>query len=537
MYTAFFGLNENPFAITPDPRYLYMSERHREALAHLIYGAVESGGFVQLTGEVGTGKTTVTRAFLEQLPERVDAALVLNPKLTALELLETIAEELHVTLAPGPHTPKRLIDTLNDYLLGAYARGRRTVVVIDEAQNLSPEVLEQVRLLTNLETDRHKLLQIFLVGQPELRELLARREMRQLAQRVTARYHLEPLDERETGDYIHHRLRVAGGSDSTFPPAAVRAVYTASTGIPRLINVICDRALLGAYAADWRQVSPGIVRVAAREIAGEAVGSDMQTAAVRPWRIALPAAAIGAALAAALLLALRWLPLPDSLFAGGEEPPSTTQTQKDPSFTPIQRTQPEIPLADRTQAEQVLWATWGESLAAGDACLQGDETGLRCYFGVGGMELLRQFDRPALLSMQSGSHSGYGVLVALNGGDATIDFGGERRTLAVSDLLPLLSGEFMLLWRPPPEARLLRPGARGTPVAWLSRALAQVDGGHTVEELDPVMDGRLEARVRAFQRARGLDVDGLVGEQTLLYLTTAANLPPGPRLSAPPPAQ
>src|SRR6201996_8432541 len=248
MYTSFFGLNEKPFAITPDPRYLYLSERHAEALAHLLYGINEAGGFIQLTGEVGTGKTTIVRTLLSRVPQHADVAVILNPRVTATEFLLTICEELGLGLDEADRTSaKEMVDALNRRLLAAHSDGRRVIVIVDEAQNLSTEVLEQVRLLTNLETATQKLLQIILIGQPELRELLDRSELRQLAQRITGRYHLCPLSKQETQEYVNHRLRVAGASGGIFTPAALGQVHRVSGGVPRVINVCCDRALLGAY--------------------------------------------------------------------------------------------------------------------------------------------------------------------------------------------------------------------------------------------------------------------------------------------------
>ncbi|MGC1388548.1 MAG: AAA family ATPase, partial [Steroidobacteraceae bacterium] len=269
MYTSFFGLSEKPFAITPDPRYLYLSERHAEALAHLLYGINESGGFIQLTGEVGTGKTTVVRTLLSRIPHHADVAVILNPRLTPVEFLLTICEELGVPLAAADRdSVKEMVDALNRRLLSAHAEGRRVIVIVDEAQNLSAEVLEQVRLLTNLETATQKLLQIILIGQPELRELLDRTDLRQLAQRITGRYHLRPLSREETLQYVRHRLRVAGASGEIFTSAALREVHRLSSGIPRVINVCCDRALLGAYTQEERRLGPGLVRRAAGEVYG-----------------------------------------------------------------------------------------------------------------------------------------------------------------------------------------------------------------------------------------------------------------------------
>src|SRR5215472_14624212 len=275
MYLSFFGLNEKPFAITPDPRYLYLSERHAEALAHLLYGINEAGGFVQLTGEVGTGKTTIVRSLLAQTPKNAEIALILNPKMTAPEFLLTICEELGIGV-PDAATGslKDLVDILSEYLLRAHAAGHRVVLVVDEAQNLSPEVLEQVRLLTNLETNTQKLLQIILIGQPELRELLARNELRQLAQRITGRYHLNPLSHEETAAYVRHRLRVAGATTDILVPPALNAVFSLSQGVPRVINVICDRALLGAYSLDRHRVTASLVRSAAAEVFGRRFTPD-----------------------------------------------------------------------------------------------------------------------------------------------------------------------------------------------------------------------------------------------------------------------
>ncbi|MCS6946174.1 MAG: AAA family ATPase, partial [Steroidobacteraceae bacterium] len=267
MYQSFFGLNEKPFAITPDPRYLFLSERHAEALAHLLYGINEAGGFVQLTGEVGTGKTTIIRSLLARAPNNAEIALILNPRITGLEFLLTICEELGIGVPDSAvGSGKELVDILNRYLLRAHGAGRRVVLIVDEAQNLAPEVLEQVRLLTNLETESQKLLQIILIGQPELRELLARPELRQLAQRMTARYHLDPLSSSETAAYVRHRLRVAGGTRELFTSGALAELHRLAGGIPRLINIIADRALLGAYTREQQKVGAKLVRSAAAQV-------------------------------------------------------------------------------------------------------------------------------------------------------------------------------------------------------------------------------------------------------------------------------
>ncbi|MFV0438370.1 MAG: AAA family ATPase [Desulfopila sp.] len=298
MYLDYFGFASDPFSISPDPRFLYLSDQHREALAHLLYGIRNSGGFVLLTGEVGTGKTTICRCLLQQLPEDTDVVLLWNPKMSVLELLASICDELQIAYPERGMSVKLLIDRLNASLLAAHGRGRSVVIIIDEAQNLRRDVLEQLRLLTNLETNTCKLLQIILLGQPELLEMLARPEMRQLAQRVTARYHLLPLPRAEVGKYLEHRLAVAGSRGQIFPPAVVPLLHTFSHGVPRLINILCSRALLGAYAQGRDMVSPSLMKMAALEVMG-----------ALPNRFSWPrAVVIGLAVLAATLLGTWFVP-------------------------------------------------------------------------------------------------------------------------------------------------------------------------------------------------------------------------------------
>lgn len=269
MYNEFFGFSEAPFSIAPDPRYLYMSGRHSEALAHLLYGIRGEGGVVLLTGEVGTGKTTVCRCLLEQLPEDCDVAFIFNPKLNIEELLSTICDELRIPYPSRLRSIKRFVNLINRHLLAAHARRRKTILIIDEAQNLGIDVLEQLRLLTNLETNQRKLLQIILLGQPELRERLAMPELCQLEQRIIARYHLDKLSRQEVAAYVSHRLGVAGVRRSLFPSRVLSRLYRYTRGTPRLINVICDRALLGAYVQGNEVVDRRTLDSAAREVLGE----------------------------------------------------------------------------------------------------------------------------------------------------------------------------------------------------------------------------------------------------------------------------
>ncbi len=269
MYTHYFGLTEKPFAIAPNPRYLYMSELHREAMAHLLYGISSEGCIILLTGGVGTGKTTVCRCLLEQLPATTDIALILNPKLTIMDLFKTICEELKIPIPEESPTIKTYVDRLNIYLLDAHAKGRNTALIIDEAQNLDVEILEQLRLLTNLETNTNKLLQIVLIGQPELQHTLVDPKLSQINQRITTRYHLGPLQTADVDTYIQHRIAIAGGNSRNvlFSTKAIQYVAKFSKGIPRVINLLCDHALLGAYADNQDHVSLKIMKKAARELA------------------------------------------------------------------------------------------------------------------------------------------------------------------------------------------------------------------------------------------------------------------------------
>jgi len=245
-----------------------MSTKHREALAHLVYGVNSEGAFVLLTGEVGTGKTTICRCMLDRLPENCDTAFIMNPRLTDLELLAAICDEIGIKYTGDTTSVKSFVDLINRRLLDSHAAGRRTLLIIDEAQNLSADVLEQLRLLTNLETNRFKLLQIVLIGQPELRDMLAKPGLRQLSQRITARFHLEPLSAKEVADYVDHRLMVAGAHRRLFPGSIARRLFKLSKGIPRVINLICDRALLGVYAQGRESVDLKTLRKAASEVLG-----------------------------------------------------------------------------------------------------------------------------------------------------------------------------------------------------------------------------------------------------------------------------
>lgn len=549
MYTSFFGLNEKPFSITPNPRYLYMSERHTEALAHLIYGIKDGGGFVQLTGEVGTGKTTLIRGLLQRLPDNADIALILNPQLSATEFLEAILEELSIDIPEKSDSIKALIDALNKYLLANYSNGRRTILIVDEAQNFSVDVLEQIRLLTNLETARHKLLQITLIGQPELRTILARNDLRQLAQRITARYHLQPLTQIETQEYVAHRLKVAGATRPIFSQPACRELYRLSGGIPRVINVISDRALLGAFTIDQQLIEPRLVRQSAAEVYGQ--DPNMESG----WRVALRFAAVASVgallIAAAVITVLRFtdvrspttsntqsvvLPAPQ-IATTAQEPVAgraisevgATPVETVLAAKPVETALEELLLAeaentDTRSAFQHLFSIWGVAFEEKNvrACEHARNYQLSCFYKRGSLTQIQQLDRPAILTLHDlfgGTHQV--VLIGLNANTAVIALGGAEHAISTASLSELWFGEYMLLWRPQlATIKSFMPGMQDPDVTWLRRSLATIQGSPINPMQSDVFDAELEARVRDYQIARRLAVDGLVGQQTQIVINS-----------------
>lgn len=528
MYAAYFGLDENPFSITPDPRYLYLGRRHAEALAHLLYGIREGGGFIQLTGEVGTGKTTLTRSLLEELPEDVDVALILNPRLDISEFLAAICQELHIDVPAGAGNRER-IDALNRHLLDRHAAGRRTVLIIDEAQNLSVDVLEQVRLLTNLETARTKLLQILLIGQPELRETLAQPELRQLAQRVTARYHLDPLDRDELDDYIQHRLGVAGARAPIFNRRALQRAWRHSGGIPRLANIICDRALLGAFTREEREVTARMVDTAASEVMGPKLKTTGRQKQHPAWHRSLLAGGI----LAAVLLGLSLSPLPGTLINAGQPPQATVQEAHVPGFDDWL-----LQHADSTTTDtalDTLFRTWGARYEPGNgpACEQAEQQGLRCLYERGTWRSLRQLDRPAVLSLEDESGNPFQVVITTAGQDSVQLAAGKARTIIDTGTLNRWwLGEYLALWQPPALLEIpLSRGSQGPGVRWLREQLeAALGEAETVTDAG-IFDAGLEARVREFQARERLTIDGIAGERTIARLVTLTGADDAPALA------
>ena len=523
MYLEFFGLAEPPFSITPDPRFVFLSERHRDALAHLLYGVGQGGGggFVQLTGEVGTGKTTLSRLLLEQLPENTRVALVLNPRLSPTELLETIAEELKLDAAPARGSIKALVDLLSHYLLDAYAQGLRVVLVLDEAQNLSTEALEQVRLLTNLETPTQKLLQIILLGQPELREKLARPELRQLAQRITARYHLAPLDEAETDAYLRHRIAVAGGKRFPFTRLGMRALHRVTGGVPRLINIIAERALLAGYVTDEPQVGESLVTHAADEVLD------------RPRRTRRRLAAAIFTVAAVVLAVFGWRWMAQT--APAPPPETAPALAPAPAAESLSAALAGVPEGSELAAWTHLLALWKvdpAQVAVRDAarCPALVTRDLSCLRGGGNLAKLEALDRPVLLALRDRERALLALLLGIDEGRVALDLGSRTATVSRADLEAHWLGEYLALWRMPLTVDdRIRRGAIGAPVAWLQRQLAAFDTLDVSEAGPPLFDAALEARVRRVQSQFGLLPDGIVGPETQLALTSRDAS--GPRLA------
>jgi general secretion pathway protein A len=526
MYAAYFGLKHEPFSIAPDPRYLFMSERHREALAHLLYGLSGGGGFVLLSGEIGTGKTTVCRLFLEQIPANCNVAYIFNPKLTVTELLQSVCDEFNIAAAGNgivPPTVKDYLDPLNEFLLKAHAAGRNNVLVIDEAQNLSAEVLEQLRLLTNLETRERKLLQIILVGQPELRNMLARPELEQLAQRVIARYHLGVLTPTETGQYIQHRLEVAGlDRPLPFERKALQRIHRLSRGVPRRINLLCDRALLGAFASSRAAVDRGTVDKAAFEVFGA-----QAAAAPRGRRVAV-ALGLGFAAVAGLFAAaghvVREAGAPDPIAALlGRAPAASAPARARPASSALRLAPPTL-LRDQDQAWRELAQAWKVDAVAGEPCRVLPKERLHCFSKNLTLASIRELGRPGILTLDGdGGAPSYAVLTALTRESATLRAAGAEQTVALTALARRWRGDFATLWRAPPGYTGRVADTQGQTVDWIAARLAVLNGTEPPAQ-GAFFDGRLKSQLRAFQLAHGLEPDGQPGPMTLMQLNRVAGV-------------
>jgi general secretion pathway protein A len=569
MYAPFFGLSKEPFSIAPDPRFLFMSDQHREALAHLLYGLRAGGGFVLLTGEIGAGKTTVFRCFLEQVPPECTVAYVFNPKLTVAELLQTVCMEFGLPPVADPNSVKAHVDLLNAFLLAAHGEGRQAILVIDEAQSLSADVLEQLRLLTNLETTERKLLQIVLIGQPELRDMLARPELEQLAQRVIARYHLGALSADESQQYIRHRMAVAGtGAQMPFDGPALARIHALSRGVPRRINLLADRALLGAYAQGRQRADARTVNQAALEVFGQ----RPQPAGLPRWGLALAGALVlGVALGwgltaewgsssaaatasgAASVATSVAAPSPATAVADAAVVPAAT-ARNDPPASARVPTQAKSPapvpagvapppggaalddpaplLAAAQPSPATAWRElalqWHVAVGEGEPCSAVAQAKLACLrSAAGGLPLVRQLARPGLLTLRGDDGQVvYAQLLALGDHGATLQAGSQRFELTLPALARVWRGEFATLWRTPPGWRP-DAGPQGDAAlrTWVAAQLSAAGQAGAAP---------LAERVRAFQVAQGLPPDGVAGPMTLIALMRlpAAGSADEPRLGA-----
>jgi general secretion pathway protein A len=547
MYTDFFRLKQAPFSIAPDPRYLFMTQGHREALAHLLYGVNTGGGLVLLTGEIGAGKTTVCRYFLEQVPAKCNVAYIFNPKLTVTELLQAICDEFRVGFRQeGTHAAsvKDYVDALTGYLLASHAGGQNNVLIIDEAQNLSAEVLEQLRLLTNLETNERKLLQIILIGQPELRAMLDRPELQQLSQRVIARCHLQALSEQETASYIQHRLGIAGmTAPSPFPRHSVKLIHQLTQGVPRRINLLADRALLGAYSRDKRQVSRAMIAKAAAEVFGANTRDSnkkkersrftmsgkmtLAASAVAIWAIAWTLSSFMSGYGAREPVMATETPVVTEEAAISASAPATSTTPRTPT-TPILSEADGTSgsgLEDKNAAYQQLAKLWGVSLPPEEPCVAARELNLHCYRSSRGFAELRQLDRPALLTMRDRSGRIYHVLLTgLSDSSAALSAGNASQTVSLLVLARYFDGDFTTLWRAPRLHRgHLEVGTKGLEVDWVAAQLAKLNG-NKAPEANQVFDKNMVERIREFQAAQGLQADGVVGPLTFMHLNRVAGV-------------
>jgi len=545
MYLDHFSLNERPFSISPDPRFLFLSNRYREALAHLTYGVEDGGGFVLLTGEVGTGKTTVCRCLLQQLPEKTRLAFVLNPKLNSLELLATICDELHIEYPENCTSLKTLTDKISEYLLKCYEQGLSVVVMIDEAQNIDTEVLEQIRLLTNLETNQKKLLQIILVGQPELQEKLGQRNLRQLAQRITARYHLRPLNLKETVAYVIHRIKIAGSRKNLFSRKSIELLHTKTAGIPRLVNTICDRALVAATSRNKNEVDHRIMRDAIYDVlGGDTTPDKLQNTTKIKW---LKWSVVGLSILLLFIIAflLGQLSIESPAKSNSEitgqigtiseqrnTPPKTEINNE--NIDEISQAQSSKSLLNKMLANErwdtngnwsmqkllELWQVKYTPLTDGDSCEFAANYGLLCQSMRGNWQQLRQFNRPAILKFSAGLQGEFwGALKSLSGLDATFLFGDNEVTIQIDELSTLWTGEYQILWQAPGGYQGdINLGDHGESVSWLNRKMQEL-----VDENLPssyVFDKSLQAALKTYQKQRNINADGIAGMQTILTINT-----------------
>ena len=563
MYTDYFGLKEKPFSITPDPRYLYMSEQHQDALAHLLYGIQEGEGFVLLTGDIGTGKTTICRSLLEQIPDLVEVAYIFNPKLSAKELLLSICDEFLIPLSNTGNniSIKQVIDKLNGHLLEQYKRGRRSVLIIDEAQNLSINVLEQIRLLTNLETNSRKLLQIILIGQPELRKEFQRPELEQLAQRITARFHIGPLSSAELENYLKHRIYVAGGSNRPlFSRGAIKALFKFTRGIPRLINTVSDRALLATYVNTQHQVTKKEIQVAAAEVlnASPAPSNTILSGFNNPWMfVSSLTVSITIAFCVYILGPKFQLPIlsktSDLQQVTGNSSYVTPLTGKlhrplssyETRFSQV-GTIPEAKSARQQQesnslasihhttaqqfkliAQQALLARWNIETPlkqSDDFCKIAEVNALKCLQGQYTFDTFIKLNRPAVVQLINDSGQPYFATInRIMDQQVELLVGGNAQLISLNELSTSWTGEFELLWRPPFQySQAISAKSSAQSIQWFREKLNIASS--KAETNLPIYIAPIEKQILLFQKETGLHPDGFAGPETIIAINNLSDV-------------
>ncbi|MCG6231035.1 ExeA family protein [Vibrio furnissii] len=524
MYPEFFGLIEHPFSIVPNSRYLYLSQRHKEAMAHLQAGLGDGGGFAMLTGEVGTGKTTVAKAILAGLPAQTRAGFILNPTFSERELLEAICDEFAIKY-PAQATLKQLSQVLYQFLLNEYANGIQVLLVIDEAQHLAPDVLEQLRLLTNLETESRKLLKVLLIGQPELQYKLQLPQLRQLAQRITGRYHLLPLDISETAHYIRFRLQQAGGDGDLFSARSAKWIAQQTHGIPRLINLVCDAALKGAYQAGERTLSLERVKQACTQIMSfQSTVYQPQVRARRFPLVGVMSALLGIGLATAIAYGVP--PYLDQMIQQQWPLPAPVQASEQTVF-PKTVEDALKGASDREQAMRALYAVWGyEASVIESFCQRSASSSLECEQNMGDWQRLAALNLPVVLTLNWQGLRTYAVLYRMQGEDVELLIQGQRVRIGREWIEPLWQGEYRVVWQPS-FYQTLRTGMRGEAITLLDAKLSRLLGEperHVTE-----YDQEVKRKVEIFQRWQHMQVDGIAGRQTLRQLDLLTQQH-GPRL-------
>jgi len=506
MYLEFFDLQLAPFSITPDPEFVYLSEKHQESLAHLIYGVTRGGGagFVQLTGEVGTGKTTISRLFLQKLPEDTHAALILNPNITPIELLENIFKEFKLSTRGMKGKLNAMVEKLNEQLLQWWSEGKNTLVMIDEAQNIPRDTLEQLRLLTNLETDQQKLLQIILIGQPELKQLMQRKDLRQLAQRITSRFHLQPLSKNETQAYIQHRIAVSGGAKDLISNHAINRIYQQTTGIPRLINVLCDRALLVAFAAESKTVTHKHVKQAIAE-----VYPDQKTTQIQYWTIGL---------IPLLLILFWWLwPAQNTVEKQAEFSQSNSEiiTAEQQVFIPKT-----LNLPSAAVSWQQYLALWGEPSSVvwnKNECPDVSLIGMACLRKQGNINQIKRQNVPVLLLLNNGELA---LLKKLVGNQLVLATANGDQSHYSKSIDQRWFGHYFILW--PMAVELIDDTIGSATSTWALNMAQVIDNNPNIQAVE------LTDWIIAFQQANGLLADGIIGKETQMALSL--NAYQGPKL-------